>query len=107
MKTIEEMYNELNRAVVNRLMKGDYEFRGQDNHVVRLRVENFPVTLWMASGVDYLECYGDFGESNFLNLTFTKSEKKLLWKRFSMTAEKKKEARIKELEDELKKLKKS
>ena len=76
MKTVKELYEELNRVVVNKLLSNEYTFVSQTTSVVRLKIDNLPFTFWTGYYGTYFSSYGDFGESNVLDVKFTEEEEK-------------------------------
>lgn len=106
MKTVKELYEELNRVVVNKLLSNEYTFVSQTTSVVRLKIDNLPFTFWTGYYGTYFSSYGDFGESNVLDVKFTEEEEKKMIRRFMKTEDDRKKKRIAELQKEIDELKK-
>jgi hypothetical protein len=102
---INEAIDYVNGFFVNKIINKEYcdlkVDRYKASFSVQIDVKKYSFTLWICSGWFHLRTYS--GELNFMDLSFTDEQKKILHERFNKIREEKIEAMKKEEYERLKK----
>lgn len=77
---IEQKIKEVNDYFVEKIKNDLFEVKEISNCVITISVDGKIFSLWISNGEDYFSCYN--GSPNFIELVFTRKDKKILHDKF-------------------------
>jgi hypothetical protein len=101
MKTIKQMYDELNAEVIRKIKASDFKVMKTEKHVVTIEVEGLPFSFWIANGWEFLESNGSFDHENAVTLTMTREDKKEIFNLIGLSDEDRIRMEIEELQKKI------
>jgi hypothetical protein len=101
MKTIKQMYDELNAEVIRKIKASDFKVMKTEKHVVTIEVEGLPFSFWIANGWEFLESNGSFDHENAVTLTMTREDKKEIFNLIGLSDEDRVRMEIEELQKKI------